>query len=162
MFTTDGDVAKNIRTLYDIYQSTCSLIIKHNETTMTGQKNTPYALKKDKYTNARSGNSHFLDLCCSRCGEYIALYQKDGQGSLIRLYLDRIFNPKELSELQFKITRKKDMPNLKCSNCGLLIGAPMEYKPERRLAFRLIRGSFVKERNRELTLNLDKIKNLKT
>lgn len=114
---------------------------------MTEQRNTQHRLKNDKYVNARGGNSHFLDLYCSRCGQHFALYQKDGRGSLIRLYLDRIFDPKELSELQFKSTEKRDMPSLKCSGCDSLIGTPMVYELERRLAFRLIRGSFVKEKS---------------
>ena len=114
---------------------------------MTEQKSTQHTLKKDRYVNARGGNSHFLDLYCSKCGQHILLYQKDGRGSLIRLYLDRIFDPKELSELQFKSAGKNDMPNLKCPKCGSFIGTPMLYELERRLAFRLIRGSFVKEKS---------------
>ena len=114
---------------------------------MDEQKITQHTFKKDKYATARGGNSHFLNLYCSRCGQHFALYQKDGHGSLIRLYLDRIFDPKELSELQFKSVEKRDMPNLKCSKCGSLIGTPMVYEFERRLAFRLIRGSFVKEKS---------------
>src|SRR3989339_190304 len=113
---------------------------------MTDQKSVQHTLKKDKYVNAHGGNLHFLDLYCSRCWQHFALYQKDGRGSLIRLYLDRILDPKELSELHLKSTGKKDMPNLKCPKCNLLIGTPMVYKLERRLAFRLIRGSFVKEK----------------
>lgn len=118
---------------------------------MTDQKSTQHTLKKDKYVNSRGGNSHFLDLYCSRCRQHLVLYQKDGRGSLIRLYLDRIFDPKELSELHLKGTGKKGMPNLKCPKCGSLIGMPMVYKLERRLAFRLIRGSFVKEKSEGCT-----------
>ncbi len=112
---------------------------------MTDQENTQYKIKKDRYVNVRDGNSHFLNLYCGRCGQYLALYQKDGRGSLIRLYLDRIFDPKELSELYSKSIEKKNIPNLKCLKCDLLIGIPMLYKPEQRFAFRLIRGSFVKK-----------------
>lgn len=114
---------------------------------MTEQKSTQHRFRNDKYVNARGGNSHFLDLYCSRCGQHFVPYQKDGRGSLIRLYLDRIFDPKELSALQFKSTEKRDMPNLKCLKCGSFIGTPMVYELERRLAFRLIRGSFVKEKS---------------
>ncbi len=122
-------------------------------------KITQHILKKDGYANARGGNSHFLDLYCSRCGQHLVLYQKDGRGSLIRLYLDRIFDPKELSKLQFKNTGKKDMPNLKCLKCGLLIGMPMVYEIERRLAFRLIRGSFAKKKSEGIYLNTEKGEN---
>ncbi len=106
-----------------------------------------HALKKDRYVNARGGNSQFLDLYCSGCKQHLALYQKDGRGSLIRLYLDRIFAPKELSDLCFQGLGKNTMPNLKCPNCGLLIATPMVYEPEQRLAFRLVRGSFSKKKS---------------
>lgn len=112
---------------------------------MAYYKSTQHRLKNDKYVNARGGNSHFLDLYCSRCGQHLALYQKDGRGSLLRMYLDRIFEPQELSVLQFKSSNKKDVSNFKCSKCGALIGTPMVYNLERRLAFRLLHGSFVKK-----------------
>ncbi len=114
------------------------------EKAMSSHKTLQHKLKKDKRVNARDGNSHFLDITCSKCGQYVALYQKDGIGSLLRMYLDRIFEPKEVSALQFK-EDKKDIPNLKCSKCGEVIGVPMVYEREKRLAFRLIRGSFAKK-----------------
>ncbi|MDP2656649.1 MAG: hypothetical protein Q8P11_03755 [bacterium] len=106
---------------------------------------THHKLKNDKYVKARDGNSYFLDLYCSRCEQFLVLYQKDGQGALIRLYLDRFFAPKELAVLQYDCKEKKDMPNLKCSKCGVLIATPMMYESEQRPAFRLIRGAFVKK-----------------
>jgi hypothetical protein len=63
------------------------------------------------------------------------------------MYLDRIFAPQELAFLQSKITSKGEMPNLKCPKCGALIGTPMVYKAEKRLAFRLIHGSFIKKKS---------------
>ncbi|MGB4420282.1 MAG: hypothetical protein WBI29_00585 [Candidatus Saccharimonadales bacterium] len=99
-----------------------------------------YAFKKDKYSKARGGNSHFLCLSCSNCNQFIALYQKDGIGRLLRLYLDRIFEPSELAILQEKVSRRVDMPDLKCPRCQTLLGTPMVYPSEGRLAFRLIRG----------------------
>lgn len=110
--------------------------------------NTPiqYTLKKDRYARSRGGNSHFLNLYCSKCNCHLALYQKDGHGSLLRLYLDRIFAPKDLYELQFQGNSKGDLPSFKCSNCQTLIGVPMIYEPENRLAFRLIQGSFAKKK----------------
>jgi ribosomal protein S27E len=114
---------------------------------MAEQKTTQHSLKKDKYVNARGGNSHFLDLFCSKCNQHLALYQKDGRGRLLRMYLDRIFEPQELSFLHSRIGNKAGMPNLKCSKCGALIGTPMIYEAERRLAFRLIHGSFVKKKS---------------
>ncbi len=114
---------------------------------MEKQKIIQHSLKKDKYVNARGGNSQFIDLFCSNCDQHIVLYQKDGQGRLFRLYLDRIFEPQEISLLYLRANDKTKVPNLKCSKCGALIGVPMIYKPEKRLAFRLIHGSFVKKKS---------------
>ena len=112
---------------------------------MADQKNTQHKFKNDKYVNARGGNSHFLDIYCAKCGQHLALYQKDGRGSLLRMYLDRIFDPQELSALQSRGGDKKDIPAFKCTKCGALIGTPMVYELEKRLAFRLFRGSFAKK-----------------
>ena len=114
---------------------------------MADKKTTQHSIKKDKYVNARGGNSHFLDLFCSMCNEHLVLYQKDGRGGLLRLYLDRIFAPQDLSILYSRINTKSEMPNLKCQKCGALIGTPMIYEAEKRLAFRLIRGSFAKKKS---------------
>lgn len=114
---------------------------------MADQKINQHLLKKDKYVNARGGNSHFLDLFCSKCNQHLALYQKDGHGRLLRIYLDRIFEPQELSLLQSRIDDKAEMPNLKCQKCGTIIGTPMIYEAEKRLAFRLIHGSFAKKKS---------------
>jgi hypothetical protein len=105
-------------------------------------KNQP---KRDRYFKARGGYAVFYNLFCSACGEHIALYQKDGPGSLIRLYLDRIFEPEELSNIQHE-TEKGNVPTLICGKCKTLLGVPMVYESEKRLAFRLIRGSLRKER----------------
>lgn len=111
------------------------------------RKITQHSLKKDKYVNARGGNSHFFDLYCSKCNQYLILYQKDGRGRLLRIYLDRIFEPREFSLPQSRINRKGKMPSLKCPKCKALIGTPMIYEAEKRLAFRLIHGSFVKKKS---------------
>lgn len=73
------------------------------------------------------------------------MYQKDGHGSLLRLYLDRIFEPEELSKTQYE-TEKSNVLTLTCRKCETLLGTPMVYEAEKRLAFRLIRGSLRKER----------------
>lgn len=102
-------------------------------------------LKKGRYSKARGGNSRFLDIFCSACNSHIALYQKDGPGALLRMYLDRIFAPSTLTALRHQGDDKKDVPNLQCPKCHVLIGIPMVYRSENRLAFRLIRGSFTKK-----------------
>jgi hypothetical protein len=114
---------------------------------MKNENSISHKLKKDRYAKRRGGNSQFLDIYCSKCNQYVALYQKDGPGSLLRMYLDRIFEPNELHELQFKSLNKKDVPALRCPKCDLLIGMPMVYELEERLAFRLFQGSFVKKKS---------------
>lgn len=104
-----------------------------------------YTPKKDRYTRAR-GAAVFWDLSCTNCGHHLVLYQKDGPGSLLRLYLDRIFAPAPFSEWQhFDLLR--DIPNLVCPACGTMIGVPMVYRPENRLAIRLKPGTFSKVRS---------------
>jgi phage FluMu protein Com len=107
---------------------------------MAIQQRAEHSFKHDRYSSARGGNSHFLELHCAQCDQFISLYQKDGPGRLLRLYLDRVFEPSELSVLQVVVSREVDVPDLKCPKCKALLGTPMVYKPERRLAFRLIRG----------------------
>lgn len=94
------------------------------------------SLKKDKYSNARDGNSHLLEISCAKCNNLLFTYQKDGDGKLFRAYLDRIIEP----------SIKLDSSALKCSNCQNLIGVSMIYDKEKRKAFRLIHGEFTKKR----------------
>ena len=105
-----------------------------------------FKFKKDSYSRARGGSSEFLNIYCASCQTHVALYQKDGPGSLLRMYLDRIFAPPELSGLQLTVRSKKEMPALKCPKCQSFIGTPMVYELENRLAFRLNRGTFSKKR----------------
>lgn len=109
--------------------------------------NNQHKFKKDRYVRSRGGNSHFLDLYCSKCANFIALYQKDGPGSLLRLYLDRIFEPQELASLQFKNFSKNRVPSLRCPKCASLLGTPMVYERENRLAFRLLQGLIIKKKS---------------
>ena len=104
-----------------------------------------YQPKRDKYFKARNSTAVFYNLFCGKCGERVALYQKDGLGRLLRLYLDRIFEPEWLSNIQQE-KEKINVPTLICGKCKAVLGVPMVYKPEKRLAFRLIRGSLRKER----------------
>jgi DNA-directed RNA polymerase subunit RPC12/RpoP len=90
-----------------------------------------FETKKDKYRKARGGYSRFLDIGCSACGQHIAYYQKDGFGSLKRMYLDRFVTA-------------IDSPGLVCPSCGAKIGSKYIYAPEDRPAYLLNRGSFSK------------------
>lgn len=94
--------------------------------------------KKDRYTNARGGSTKFLQIQCAKCKNNISTYQKDGPGSLIRMYLDRIHTNNGLI-----ITNKL----VTCRNCSSKIGILAIYKPEGREAIFLDRGAVVKTAN---------------
>lgn len=100
--------------------------------------------KNDLYRRRRGGTSVFLDLSCAACGTAVMLYQKDGKGSLQRCYLNRIFRPPELEQLQhLGTTSPSQLSSLVCSGCGALLGVPMRHA-DGRLAFRLARGALKK------------------
>ena len=111
---------------------------------MTKNIHKKHAFKRDRYSRARGGNSRFLNIYCSGCRSHLTLYQKDGPGALLRMYLDRIFAPAALAALQNNGGGKKEISNLQCPKCQALIGTPMIYKMEDRPAFHLRRGSFTK------------------
>lgn len=104
-----------------------------------------YRLIKDKH--AKGGQSAFLLIACAACQTPILLYQKDGPGGLLRLFLDRIHAPQSLADLHHTCAAKADMPGLTCPDCGAVLGVPMVYKGGR-LAFRLIRGRVIKTKNK--------------
>lgn len=108
-----------------------------------------HKLTKNSYARVREGSSFFLNIYCSKCDAHVVLYQKDGEGGLLRLYLDRIYEPAEIAEWQYLPAGEKS-PNLTCTDCGTLIGTPMLYEAENRRAIRLVRGAF-KKRNSDGT-----------
>ena len=99
-------------------------------------------IKNDKYKKARGGYSRILDIVCSKCSKHLFYYQKDGPGILKRAYLDRIIEP--------SFSRKS---KLSCSKCGEILGIPMVYKKENRLAIRFFEGAVAKK-----TINISKLK----
>jgi hypothetical protein len=99
-------------------------------------------IKRDKFKHARTGNSRFYDIICYKCSHKILVYQKDGPGDLLRLYFDRIIEPKELANLNNLLI--KDVDYLKCQKCQSLIASPYIYRKEKRKAFRLFKGQFLK------------------
>ena len=105
------------------------------------------SMKKDQYRRARGGTAQMIDVLCSRCGERVLHYQKDGAGHLLRCYLNRIFSPDKWERLQHDMTihSPDGMPKLVC-DCGNLLGVPMRHK-DGRLAFRLVRGKFLRKRS---------------
>jgi len=100
-------------------------------------------VKNDKYKKVRGGVSKIFDISCAYCNQYICTYQKDGPGLLKRMYMDRIYEPKELSGLEN--VSLKLIPKLVCPKCGQIIGLPYVYEKEDRLAFRLFVGSVSKK-----------------
>jgi len=105
-------------------------------------------LKKDKFKSARGGHSRLLDICCRKCENVVAIYQKDGPGNLLRLYLDRISSPENLVGLQY--LNLQDIPTLKCDQCGEHMGTPYIYLKEKRKAFRLYQDSLIKKLNKSM------------
>jgi ribosomal protein S27E len=102
-----------------------------------------YKYINDRYTKARGGESHIYQIDCSHCGLFILLYQKDGIGTLYRMYIDRIIEPQELI---FKdISDINKISPLVCSKCGSVLAVPIIYAPEKRFAFRILRGSIRKK-----------------
>lgn len=71
------------------------------------------------------------------------VYQKDGPGPLKRVYLDRIFDPVGLKDLQ--LSPLKSITPLKCKKCQRVIGVPYVYSKEKRKAFMIEMGSVAKK-----------------
>ena len=105
-------------------------------------KKSSFSFKKDKYKAARGGHSRLLNVCCRKCESVVLVYQKDGPGNLRRLYMDRIFNPAELTGLQSLSIKK--IPGLKCKKCGEALATPYIYPKEKRKAFRLYQDAVIK------------------
>lgn len=101
----------------------------------------------DKFKTGRGGSSYYLDLSCPVCRTYLGTYQKDGPGSLVRLYVDRLISPHP--EYNREFSRINEMPKLICVNqkCRREIAVPMVYIKENRLAYRIV-SSIHKSRNR--------------
>ena len=107
-----------------------------------------FTLKNDRYRKVRGGSAKFLDISCAACNTWILLYQKDGPGRVLRLYLNRIFAPPVLAQLQDRadIGETKNMTNLVCSSCGVVLGSPMKYD-DGRLAYNLRHGLIAKKKS---------------
>ncbi|MCL5423541.1 MAG: hypothetical protein M1385_00470 [Candidatus Marsarchaeota archaeon] len=107
-------------------------------------------MKEDEFRRVRGGRAVMLDVCCSKCDTKVLWYQKDGPGSLLRCYLNRIYAPPELEKLQSdpNIREPKDMPNFACPTCSTVLGTPMRYS-DGRLAFRLRPGFVYKRRSKD-------------
>ncbi|NDJ79143.1 MAG: hypothetical protein GYB65_23075 [Chloroflexi bacterium] len=101
--------------------------------------------RKDKSIRG-SGGSKFYVIRCAGCNAPVLLYQKDGPGALLRMYLDRILEPPELAALADDCATKDDVPNLACPECGAVLAVPMTHESGR-LALRVIKGRLHKTRS---------------
>ena len=90
-------------------------------------------LKNDRFRKVRGGYSRLLEIYCFNCNNFIVLYQKDGSGSLKRLYKDRIF------------TTIKNQKKLFCSKCRALVATSTIYQKEKRPAYLLVENSITKK-----------------
>jgi hypothetical protein len=92
-----------------------------------------YKLKSDKYRKSRGGYSRVIKLSCAKCGQLISFYQKDGPGTLKRVYLDRLIEWSKLGS------------ELRCDSCKTLLGNYSIYKKENRPAYMLIPDAISKK-----------------
>lgn len=97
----------------------------------------------DSYTSVR-GEPKMFELTCRRCHQWIMDYQKDGPGSLIRCYVDRIYHPAALRRLTFTRETIHNVPAIKCDRCKAILAYPIIYQrkkpyPEVRSAYILIK-----------------------
>ena len=101
-------------------------------------------IEKDLAYRKRGGTAQWLLLLCGTCKKEITLYQKDGPGQLLRLYLDRITGSQ--GERPFKNINYEQIKNLSCLACNSVIATPMIYgKDDRpRTALRLINNGVEK------------------
>lgn len=83
-----------------------------------------------------------ISLGCRKCDNPVVEYKKQGTGGLVRILIGRIQGPPSLLSLK-QAGKKSDLPPLTCGGCGALIGTPTIYEGKR-LAYRLIKGSFKK------------------
>ena len=103
-----------------------------------------FTFKNDKYREARGNRTRLVTLFCRVCKEKIMIYQKDDYpGRLRRLYFDRIFFPKYLTNLEKKSLTRVSI--LKCPRCKEDLGTPYIYKKENRKAFKVYQDILVKK-----------------
>ena len=85
--------------------------------------------------------TRLFKLFCAICNAYILIYRKEGSGGLLRIYLDKILEPKQNSDMKV-IIDKDTFPSLLCPKCSHLIGIPILHGTKKRPAFRLIKSAF--------------------
>lgn len=123
-----------------------TMLISMSEGTMEQKQ---YRPRQDKFTEARGGWSTLLSIFCARCKTEVLLYQKDGPGELKRMYLDKIIAPDALAEKVAACSAISDMAKLSCPNCKNLMGIPMVYEKENRLAYQVAPGGIIEKINKK-------------
>lgn len=84
-----------------------------------------YEIRQDEFQVARGGSSRILDITCEHCSSHVCFYQKDGPGSLRRMYVDRM------------IDLSPDREVLVYENCHRELGLKIMWHKENRPAYRL-------------------------
>ena len=105
-------------------------------------------IRRDRFYRARGGSAQLVRLVCGRCRTFLCVYQKDGMGNLLRIYWDRVSDLRDHAEYSPGATQDEMSPLL-CDGCGHLLGVPMTYADEDRLAWRLERGAVHKTRRKK-------------
>ena len=107
--------------------------------------------KRDAYMKKR-GTPAMLVITCAQCQRYLMCYQKDGPGPLLRCYLDRIHHPEYLENRQHETLDVHMASKLKCQGCEVVIGSPIIYEKENRLAYHMRPGFFHRKKNKDLAV----------
>jgi hypothetical protein len=108
-----------------------------------------YKPRQDKFTEARGGWSTLLSIFCAQCKTEVLLYQKDGPGELKRMYLDKIIAPDALAGRVAVYSETSGMDKLSCPQCNSLMGIPMVYEKENRLAYQVAEGWVIEKINKD-------------
>ena len=108
-----------------------------------------FKFKRDAYMKKR-GAPAMLAITCAQCGVYVMSYQKDGPGPLLRCYLDRIHHPAELESRQYSDRATQMSHKLSCGNCNAVLGSPIIYAKEDRLAYHMRPAYFRRKKMKDI------------
>jgi len=89
-------------------------------------------------------SSRSFNIFCSQCNEFILRYQKQGSGSLIRIYIKNILEPEQFKKFK-NLKLKSEIPRLDCPRCLQRVGINIIHKSGGFPAYRMIKGSFFKK-----------------
>jgi GTP cyclohydrolase II len=92
--------------------------------------NDEFPVHRDKYFRERGGFARVLEIACARCGQPLLVYQKDGDGPLLRSYYNRIIHPLDLVPPAGEATGS-DYAQFACPACRAGCGQTTRYKDGR-------------------------------